>query len=227
MIEKGKINGLELQSDWSIAEDSFEVVRGSANFICDFDKLSSVKPNIGDKHPKDSDCEVVDVQISGMANNQVLISCQYLGLRSRQSKWRYTYNVSLNEEAIEAHPDASSLVGTKESPQNDATFDKDGNFTGFKASSDLAGVRGYLTGNITIRRTCFADSILDGIANVFKTRSIASNSIPGVDSSRDALQISYSNNKIGNFFEINEEYLISDNGGKWNTQIYSKVGSIG
>ena len=211
--ERGLISNV-LQVGSTVDENFNGVLTGHFAIKSD---ISDSAPRIGDEHPKDDRLEVVRILTEYGKNNEVIYRCQCMGLISDPTPWIYTYGTSLNEEAIETHP--KDLIGNKENPNNEASFDDDGVFLGFKSTSDLKGIRGYLTGSFTIRRVRYATSSGTGLSSLFKVFPFRPGAIPGLGDSRDALKTGYDPKPIGNFFEISEEFLCSEEGG-WNKKVY-------
>jgi hypothetical protein len=217
---------LILQPGWNLSYNDDETITGNCSFKTSEDKALSSPLRKGQKHPKSERAELISWNISGLAiEGKCIMSCEYFGLQQIPTKPRYEYYNATNEEAIETHPDFASFGGSEASPETGAIFDsKTKAFLGFstEAASDLIGVRGFLSGAMTIRKTWYSDSAYSGVEEVMKVKLIADNVIPGVPSGTDALKINWGSRRIGNFYEIWEEYQFSGAQG-WSRTIYDEV----
>jgi hypothetical protein len=225
MIEFGSLNGGVLQ-DWSVDVSFDGTLNGFASFI--FEESQEL-PNIGDKHPKDERLELIDYSSRNGGLNTISFQARYFGLEASRGRsikiW--TSGTSMSEEAIESHPDAPDIIGEPDDDgegENGALFDDKGVFLGFKASSDLAGIRGYLAPTTTMRSTWYDTESTKGAETIGKVFNF-NTSIPGLSSSsRNALKISWSSEPIGlNFWRITEEFLLSEVGAIWKEKIYGKA----
>jgi hypothetical protein len=222
MISFGNDLEKAVLSDWSIEESFDGTVNGSATFTIDAGSSSS--PEIGEtRHPKDDRLILVDFRASNNGNETIVYECRFFGISANQGRSTkiWTYGTSMNEESIEAHPDASNLIGDKDDKKNGAQFDKDGVFLGFAATSSLAGVRGYLSPTTTLRSTWYDEQATTGADTIGKLFKFTTD-IPGLKSTtRNALKIGWSAEQIGlTHYRITEEFLLSDVGTKWKKEIY-------
>jgi len=222
-----KTDTLQLQPGWTLNTNFDQTISGTGIFKVDKDKALSNPPKVGDPHPHDRRARIINYTLVGAAL-QYEYQVQYFGLAANPSRPIYTYHTSLSEEPIETHPDFSTFGGTAASPATGAVFDEDGLFSGFndEAANNLTGVRGFLTGQPSIRRTFYTTSVFTGLDDITKTRSLASGVVPGVSESQDVLKVDWSSDPIGlNYYRVTEEYLLSGREG-WNDIIYENAGSV-
>lgn len=223
MKEHGKIiNGL--QTGWRLDITWNGVIRGTASFIWPVSELLIRNPKFGDPHPRDPRCEVVAVSAVSLPNKLIRFEVEYFGLTSgKNSTPKWSFHRSLAEEAIETHPDfVTKIGGTPDVPLNDAQYDKQSKeFIGFPADApyNLGGVRGYLTGNNTMRKHYFTIDPEQGGSGMGKVFTIPSD-VPGVEPGQQALKTNWANQRIGlHYYEVTEEYLVAGING-WNHLIY-------
>ena len=218
---------LQLQPEWYINTNFNETLTGGAIFVCESSFALGNNLRIGIKHPKDERLELINFNIVGKKNSKCEITCDYFGLLNTPTKSIWSYYNATNEEPIEAHPDFAEFAGSEGSELNGANFDPTtGAFLGFSANGgSFAGVRGYLDGKPTLRKTWYSDKAADGIDNVMKTFRIPSGMVPGLPSGANALKTNWGNNPIGNFFELWEEYSVSGALG-WNPSIYKVASGV-
>ncbi len=214
---------LELQPGWTLSEDFTNTLTGSAKFIVKKSQAFANPPKMGDPHPHNTKARIIAVTLVGNASSYDY-DVQYFGLTANPSRPVYSYYSSLSEEPIETHPNFVDFGGTADTPLNNAVFDADGLFLGFGdgAGDDLTGVRGYLTGSPSIRKTWFTTQVFEGLEDIGDTRKIQGGVIPGVSSQQNALKTNWSSRPIGlNYYEVTEEFLLSGIGG-WNPVIYEE-----
>ena len=218
---------LELQAGWTLTEDFTNTLSGSAKFVVKKAQAFANPPKMGAPHPYNKDARIIAITLVGNKTSYDY-DVQYFGLTANPSRPVYSYYSSLSEEPIETHPNFIDFGGTADSPKPGAVFDADGLFLGFsdEAGDDLTGVRGYLTGSPSIRKTWFTTQAKKGLEDIGETRTIKPGVIPGIDEDTTALKTNWSSRPIGlTYYEITEEFLLSGMGA-WNPIIYEKSNVI-
>lgn len=223
-----KTSVLQLQPGWTLVSNFDQTITGTGRFLIDKNKAFTNPPKIGDPHPHDKRVRVINYTLSGGAT-QYEYNVQYFGLAANPTKPIYSYYTSLSEEPIETHPDFEVFGGTAAAPATGAVFDEDtGLFEGFndEAAADLVAVRGFLTGQGSIRRTFYTTSVFTGMEDITTTRNVREGVIPGVSVSQNVLKTNWSSDIIGNnFYRVTEEYLLSGRDG-WSSTIYESSGNV-
>ncbi len=131
----------------------------------------------------------------------------------------YELDWSVSEEPIETHPNfAATLAGTPTGPLNDADFDDKGNFVGFKATSSLRGVRGYLAPGVIWRKSYSTTTQPNNLGNVGKI-VIPSGPVPSVPSGYNWLSLGITWQQKALIYQVREEWKLSGRNG-WNSLIY-------
>jgi hypothetical protein len=219
---------LQLQPNWTLVTNFDQTITGSGVFKVDKAKAITGAPKIGDPHPHDPRARIINFSLLG-SSLQYEYSVQYFGLVANPTKPIYSYYTSLSEEPIETHKDFSTFGGTADTPATGAVFDETTKlFDGFNdlAAADLVGVRGYLTGQPSIRRTFYTTSVYTGLEDITTTREVREGVIPGVSISQNVLKTNWSSDIIGNnFYRVTEEYLLSGKDG-WSATIYEDSGNV-
>ncbi len=214
---------LELQAGWTLSEDFTNTLSGSATFTVKKSEALTRPPKFGQSHPYSKAARIIAITLVGDASTYHY-DVQYFGLTANPSRPVYSFYSSLSEEPIETHPNFSEFAGDPDTPKNNAVFDKDGLFLGFGdgAGDDLTGVRGYLTGSPSVRKTWFTTKVFEGLEDIGDTRRINKGEIPGISEQTNALKTNWSSRPIGlDYYEVTEEFLLSGIGG-WNPVIYEK-----
>lgn len=223
-----KTSVLQLQAGWSLTTNFDQTITGTGVFKIDKDKAFTNPPRIGDPHPHDNRVRVINFTLSGGAL-QYDYNVQYFGLAANPTKSIYSYYTSLSEEPIETHKDFDAFGGTAVAPATGAVFDPDTKlFDGFNdlAAQDLIGVRGFLTGQGSIRRTFYTTSVFTGMEDITTTREVRPGVIPGLSVEQNVLKTNWSSDLIGNnFYRVTEEYLLSGRAG-WSETIYESSGNV-
>jgi hypothetical protein len=223
-----KTSVLQLQPGWSLTSNFDQTITGSGRFLVDKNKAFTNPPKIGDPHPYDGRVRVTNFTITGGAA-QYEYMVQYFGLAANPTKNIYSYYTSLSEEPIETHKDFPVFGGTAEAPATGAVFDSTSKlFEGFNdlAAKDLIGVRGFLTGQGSIRRTFYTTSVFTGMDDITTTRKVREGVIPGLSVAQNVLKTNWSSDIIGNnFYRVTEEYLLSGKDG-WSNTIYEEAGNV-
>lgn len=218
---------LELQPGWTLNTNFDQTITGTGVFkVAKADALAN-PPRIGDPHPYNQDVRVTNFSLVGGATKYEY-HVQYFGLLANPTKALYSYHTGISEEPIETHPNFADFGGTAASPATGAIFDSNGVFEAFNdlAAADLVGVRGYLNGQGTIRRTFYTTSVFTGMEDLTKTRDLSSGVVPGVSDSQNVLKTDWSSDLIGNnFYRVTEEYLLSGTDG-WSSTIYESNGNV-
>ena len=218
----------QLQPGWTLTTNFDQTITGSGRFLVDKNKALSNPPKIGDPHPHDTRARVMSYTLTGGAT-QHEYGVEYFGLAANPTKSIYSYYTSLSEEPIETHKFFGQFGGTAASPATGAIFDPTTKlFDGFNdlADEELIGVRGFLTGQPSIRRTFYTTSVFTGLEDITKTRDVKPGVIPGLSESQDVLKTDWSSELIGkDFYRVTEEFLLSGDEG-WSKIIYEGGGSV-
>lgn len=149
-------------------------------------------------------------------------TAEYFGIQGAPPTPIYELDWSTSEEPIETHPDfVATLAGTPAARLNDADFDDKGFFIGFKPSSSLAGVRGYLAPGAVWRETSITTTVPGALGSVGAIVS-PSGPVPSVPSPRTWLYLGLTYQQRGQTYTVKKEWRLSGRKG-WNTLIYTTV----
>ena len=213
-----------MQPDRSIVEKNDGTLEGSIIFkSTDADNF----PEIDDLHPDDDRLECYNKALTYNSNGLITCQASYFGII--RSIYQISYTGGSNSDPIETHKDFTATIGgTAALPKNDASFDEDTEeFLGFP-KGDLQGVQYYLTSSNTLTISYWMDSPpnLSSIMSVVNDPQsvgsrVVTNPLELPVLVRNWLMVSIPVRRVGNFFQVTEQWMGSGEDG-WNNKIYPK-----
>ena len=113
-----KLQGL--QPNATLVEKDDGQIEGVAVFVCD-DGNTTVYPEIGDAHPKDSSAELYRIERSYHEVGKITFTCSYIGLTQDPTEPVAQYAGGSNQQPIETHPRFKEFAGdvTIDDPDTD------------------------------------------------------------------------------------------------------------
>ena len=223
-----QLEGLVRQPGSTIIQRDDGTWEGTVEFICRWSLALDLAPqrNVA-SHPDFpgllcKGCQIVQMKPSLVAK----LTATYRGIVGGQEgdpppseDFNSTEEVitSMSEAPIETHPNfVTQIGGTAAAPLNDAIFDENGEFKGWKATSQFRGIESFLIPSTAYRKTTPTRSRPTSVGAVGSIVSpgIGSN-VPGAN----WLFTCRSWRRDGGVYEVSEEYMLSGPGG-WNSIIY-------
>lgn len=184
-------------------------------------------PGVGSEHPNASGLFCVRRTDTYGELGLATTTCEFLGIDGEETERYLFYNAGVNSENIDAHPRFDEIGGTPSEPKNGATFDDNGQFTGFESASDFAGEANYYAPGASVEVTYYTykKPNINERMKIFTEPRMGDNYFqkPDPDTVNYLLtDIPYREVVPGSgLYQVTEQYLQSDEFG-WNTRIYKK-----
>lgn len=222
-IRGNQLNTLVRQHGGTITYLDDGSTEGVEIFHCKWERINTLMPQRNKtKHPDFSSLTCATSSAVKLPGGVAKISVTYRGFLAggepSQNDWVQELMASTRQEPIETHPKfTSDIAGTPASPKNEAIFDDQGKFIGFKATSKYAGVKGYLVAGTTyrLRRTSGGRP-----ASISDVGTISSPAVGvGIRGSMNWILVARTWRRSGGVYEINEEWQLSGPKG-WDRTIY-------
>ncbi len=198
-------------------------VVGREVFYCLWKSVSSLMPKRNKSQHPDFSTLICSTAIATRMKPGIVAKIDvtysgFLGGDPGQDDWVQELAAATRQEPIETHPDFVAKIGGKKGAElNDAVFDDDGKFVGFKQTSKFAGVKSWLVCGTSyrIRRTS------SGRPNSIKDVGTRKQPAIGIATPEKAdwLLVARTWRRSGGVYEINEEWQLSGPKG-WDTTIY-------
>lgn len=185
-------------------------------------------PGVGSEHPKATGLFCVRRTDTYGELGLKTTTCEFLGIDGEETERYLFYNAGVNSENIDAHPRFNEIGGTPSEPKNGATFDDNGQFTGFESASAFAGEANYYAPGASVEVTYYTykkPNINDRM-KIFDAPRMGDNFFQKPEP-KDKINylltdIPYREVVPGSgLYQVTEQYLQSDEYG-WNTRIYQK-----
>ena len=243
VIKGSDLSTPEMQPDRSIVEkndgtlEGVVIFKGSSDvpYPSDSSTPSGIWPAIEDTHPDDDRLECYNLAFTEGPNGITTCQASYFGVVP--SQYQVSYTGGSNSEPIETHPNFTSLAGTASSPNNDAEWDEEtGEFIGF-TDGQFQGIEYYLTPSNTLTISYWLDQApnLTALMSVYRNPlTLGSGSDAGREDTSGIvlpsnvlnwLLVSIPTRKVGNFYQVTEEWIGSGLRG-WNTLIYRNQNGV-
>ena len=160
-INKGNVNGLELQPGWSIEGDGFGLLTSRLAFRCKKESVGS-RPTKLTAHPEDGrlQCHRSSFTMDGA---WALVTAEYVGIESgTNTEIQWAADFTGSTEAINAHPNFVNAKFETTTPLKDLGWDSEvGAFPDDNAVAEangLVGIKQFLFPQISVSGNFYTSS---------------------------------------------------------------------
>lgn len=211
-----------------LVRDKYGLDTGECVFNCPTDKVLDFVNASLDAHPLIShlDRERQEIQlIPGIS----LITCGYAGITVGETEPVYELTIGESQEPIETHPDFEDFAGTPSAPLNGAIFlneqgevsteDETGIFSGFRSSSDFAGISAYMDASQVRWRKTWVSKTRPNDISQLSNIDTPEGPKPSLGGGRNWRYVGLTYQQRGKCYFITKEWQASAAGG-WNSTLY-------
>lgn len=241
MIKGDDLKDPVMQPDRSIVEKNDGTIEGvvvfkaeknlrsSGNRWWGRDRVYDKFPEINDEHPDDDRLQCYNLAFTNNPNGIITCQASYFGVIP--SQYQVSYTGGSNSEPIETHPNFAYLAGTVSNPKPNAKWDTEtGEFISF-TDGEYQGLEYYLTPSNTLSITYWLDRTpnLKALMSVYgNPLTLATEDDEGRENTsgivlpnvKSWLLVSIPTRKVGNFYQVTEQWIGSGNLKGWNKLIY-------